>query len=277
VGVVSGDDARFLGDEAELFEEFGRELVRRIRARVNTSPELIEDACAFAWLQFMLYPPDRQRAWRAWLTTTAEREAWRLHRAEAGHVSLGVEGRGGDPADWLSPVDADGDRSDDHREAIEALEALASLPERRRRAKALHVAGLRYEEIAEELGVSRTRVDHLVKEANAALQEVRAHATGATAPRSERAARLQELEKDPPSWLQASIGRLRTSDGAQATLAWRRAALAIDDYRRLRGGVDLPSGSLDERPAEPRAARAFDLARRALERVHEIRGRGVER
>jgi hypothetical protein len=87
VGVVSGEDARFLGDEDELYEQFGGELVRRIRARVNTSPELIEDACV-AWMQFMLFPPDRERAWRAWLITTAEREAWRLHGAEAGHVSL---------------------------------------------------------------------------------------------------------------------------------------------------------------------------------------------
>jgi DNA-directed RNA polymerase specialized sigma24 family protein len=76
---MSDADPRLRGDEAQLYEQFNRELVRKVRAR-STRPELIEDACSFDWVQFMRFAPDRERSWRAWLLTTAEREAWWLHR-----------------------------------------------------------------------------------------------------------------------------------------------------------------------------------------------------
>jgi hypothetical protein len=51
---------------------------------------------------------------------------------------------------------------------------------------------------------------------------------------SPRAARLRELEDEPPAWLTQAIGwppgRNKSSSGA--VLAWRRVALVIDDYRR---------------------------------------------
>ena len=71
---------RLRGDEADLFLAFNRRLVRTTQFRGNTSPDTADDACAFAWIQFMRHQPDRNRHWRAWLFTTAEREAWRLHR-----------------------------------------------------------------------------------------------------------------------------------------------------------------------------------------------------
>jgi len=46
---------------------------------VNTSPDIVDDACNFAWMEFMRCQPDRDRNWRSWLVTTAQREAWRLH------------------------------------------------------------------------------------------------------------------------------------------------------------------------------------------------------
>ena len=39
----------------------------------------------------MRVQPDRERNWRAWLITTAEREAWRLRREEAKTLSFEFE------------------------------------------------------------------------------------------------------------------------------------------------------------------------------------------
>jgi DNA-directed RNA polymerase specialized sigma24 family protein len=63
-----------------------------VRSKVCTTPEMIDDACARAWMEFVRCQPDRDRPWRAWLVTTAEREAWRLHRAEVLHAELGIHG-----------------------------------------------------------------------------------------------------------------------------------------------------------------------------------------
>src|SRR3954468_17695868 len=69
------------GDEAELFEAFSHELIRSVAgAVIKTTPQVIEDACAFAWAQFMERQPDRDQNWKGWLFRTAQREAWRLQR-----------------------------------------------------------------------------------------------------------------------------------------------------------------------------------------------------
>jgi hypothetical protein len=49
------------GDETELYEQFNRRLMLKVAGLVNTSPDIIEDACAFAWVQFMRYQPSRER------------------------------------------------------------------------------------------------------------------------------------------------------------------------------------------------------------------------
>jgi DNA-directed RNA polymerase specialized sigma24 family protein len=49
---------------------------------VNTTPEVIEDACGVAWAQFMAHQPDRTRNWKGWLFRTAQHEAWRLDRQQ---------------------------------------------------------------------------------------------------------------------------------------------------------------------------------------------------
>jgi DNA-directed RNA polymerase specialized sigma24 family protein len=89
---------RLRGDEADLFLAYNDELVRTVRGCVVGHPADIEDACAFAWVQFMRYQPDRDRHWRGWLVRTAQREAWRLtaRRPEVPFVSY----------DALEPGDA---------------------------------------------------------------------------------------------------------------------------------------------------------------------------
>src|SRR5687767_13292612 len=81
--------------------------------------------------------------------------------------------------------------------------------------------------------------------------------------------RLRELESKPPAWLRAAIGRPPGQNvSAEALLCWRRAALAVDDYRRDHG-AHLGEEPIGPRPGDPRAARAYDLADRAITRARE--------
>ena len=73
---------RLRGDELDLYGEFHAELWRTIRATVRAPIETIDDACSFAWMQFLRYQPDRDASWQGWLVTTAQREAWRLNAIE---------------------------------------------------------------------------------------------------------------------------------------------------------------------------------------------------
>src|SRR5688500_10716447 len=86
-----GGRAPLRGDEAELFRDYNRQFVRTLQSRTNAPREIVDDACAFASQQFMRRQPDRDRNWRAWILTTAEREAWRLRQIEASHYSLLVD------------------------------------------------------------------------------------------------------------------------------------------------------------------------------------------
>ena len=139
--------------------------------------------------------------------------------------------------------------------------------------KALHVTGFKYEEIGERLGLSYTRVNRLVTEANAAIRRERERVAPTerldAPPRGDR---LQDLESDPPDWLRAAIGRAPGHFAASSAVrAWRQAALALDDYRREHGAHLRLDEPLGRRPQNPRAARSYDLAHRAMERAREAR------
>jgi hypothetical protein len=104
-----------------------------------------------------------------------------------------------------------------------------------------------------------------------ALQEIDA-AEVATPPRAER---LHELEASPPDWLLHEIGRPPRSRGgrqgfATRLLDWRRAALSIDDYRKLTG-FDSQVGALGIRPREEVFAEAYDAAVHTVEIVNRER------
>jgi RNA polymerase sigma factor (sigma-70 family) len=258
---------RQLGDEAELFRQYDRLFRRTVQRLVNTSPDIVDDACNFAWTEFVRYQPDRNANWRSWLVTVAQREAWRLDGKERGHIGLEVGGESSlvhEPADARDVVSL-------RSELRFALEVLATVPARRREVKAMHVTGLKYEEIQHRFGLSYTQVNRLMTEANQAIQKERQRVTPRRDGMPARAARLQELEEKPPKWLTRAIGRPPGKHvPAQIVLPWRRAALAIDDYRREHG-VHVADDALGARPTEPRAARAFDLADRARTRAREAR------
>jgi hypothetical protein len=219
-------------------------------------------------MEFIRCQPDRDGNWRAWLVTTAQREAWKLDGKERGHVGFDVEGLSeGLVREAADPRDVVGIRS----ELRFALDIFATVPERRREVKALAVRGFKYEEIQATLGLTYTRVNRLMTEANTTIQKERHRAELADAQGAPRARRLGELEASPPKWLRAAIGPPPSKHASvDATLNWRRAALAIDDYRREHG-AHLKEQPLGTRPSEPRAARAYDVADRAITRAREAR------
>ena len=149
------------------------------------------------------------------------------------------------------------------------MTAFGEVPERRRDIKALQVTGFSYQEIARMRGMSYSRVNRLIAEANQVIREEQGRENVGRTHASPRAARLEQLEDKPPPWLQGAIGRRPAVTGdPRALLAWRRAALAIDDYRRVHER-DLGDDALGRRPQEADAAPTFDLADSAIGRARE--------
>src|SRR3954451_15418499 len=69
------------GDEAELFRTYNATLMQDVaRSVIVVDPAVVEDACSFAWAQFMVHQPERTDNWHGWLFRAAQREAWRLER-----------------------------------------------------------------------------------------------------------------------------------------------------------------------------------------------------
>lgn len=68
---VGGRRPELAGDEAELFREFTSRLVRTVQRRTASPREIVDDARASAWQEFLRSQPDRGRNWRAWSIMTA--------------------------------------------------------------------------------------------------------------------------------------------------------------------------------------------------------------
>jgi RNA polymerase sigma factor (sigma-70 family) len=158
------------GDEAALYAQHSDRLLRQVRAAVNTSDAIVEDACAAAWAILLRRQPDRTPTLGAWLRIVAIREAIRMDRRARSAVSMDVLA--------ATPMHADGDTAGVTREALppthsddavivarDALRELAQLPPRQRRLFALHVAGYSYQEIAQLTGDSLRTVDRQLRRA----------------------------------------------------------------------------------------------------------------
>jgi DNA-directed RNA polymerase specialized sigma24 family protein len=138
------------GDEADLFQRHHDSLLRSVRRAVNAADAIIEDACSFAWMQLLRCQPERTPTLFGWLRTVAVHEAYRLLRAEGREdqiEAVGSTSPSGSNEDWEAMV-GHAHELDDAIEARQALEALAALPELRRRYLSLFIAGHSYEEIA---------------------------------------------------------------------------------------------------------------------------------
>src|SRR4051794_41130183 len=65
-------------DEADLYLEHNHVLLKQLTRNVSGPiPQDIEDAAAYAWIQFLRHQPDRDREWQGWLYRTAQHETWR--------------------------------------------------------------------------------------------------------------------------------------------------------------------------------------------------------
>ena len=107
---------RLLGDEAELFASYSQRLRRIVQRLVNTSPDIVDDACNYAWMEFHRHQPDRDGSWKAWLVTTAQREAWKLDDKERSHTGFDVADDGltrepADPRDVVAVAQSSGSPS----------------------------------------------------------------------------------------------------------------------------------------------------------------------
>src|SRR5215213_2654307 len=262
------------GDETQLFLEYGPELDRSVSRLVHTTRTNVEDACGFAWMQFVRHQPDRDRHWRGWLVQVARREAVRLdeidRRAPARIASDSRSSGVHDLADPRADIEP-------RIELHEALEALKALRPRLRRIAFFRGVGLSYDEIGQLTGDSRTRVGQLVGRANEALWTAAEQRQQRETPAPPRVARLRELEQDPPSWLTSAIGRPPTGRDTAVThvLLWRRAAVALDDYRHRRR--EVAATALESPPDDPRLASMHAVAWRAVQRYRDELGRGRDR
>ena len=77
------------GDEHELFERYSERLRRATKFAINTSPEIVDDACAFAWMLLVSNQPRRETVW-GWLRTVARNRALELDRLAQSQASAEV-------------------------------------------------------------------------------------------------------------------------------------------------------------------------------------------
>jgi DNA-directed RNA polymerase specialized sigma24 family protein len=184
------------GDEAELFRAFNPDLVQQVAGSVRVStPQVIEDACAFAWAQFIEHQPDRNRNWQGWLFRVAQRETWRLER-EAGDP-MPIRDVEYEPGAWV-PVDPH-DRYALQDGVDDAFSVLARLSPRLQQIAMLRALGLRHTEISEITGDTPLRVSQLSSRANIEIYEVlaeRSHTVEHASPRAERLWSSSAMSRD---------------------------------------------------------------------------------
>ena len=157
------------GDEGELYRHHHSDLHRAVARAVNAPRELIEDACQNAWTIMLRAQPVRASIF-GWLYVVATREAFRLCEGDRRHVHLDAML----PDGSCDVVIADPVSLEEILEAREALEMLASLPDRQRADLVLLVAGFSYVEIAElTRGRTYTNVNKHIAKARARVRLAR--------------------------------------------------------------------------------------------------------
>jgi RNA polymerase sigma factor (sigma-70 family) len=166
VSATTAPAAPLQGDEDALFRHHHQRLIKVVRGLVHAASEDIEDACAFAWTQFLRYQPDREMTF-PWLAKVAMREAWRLCKRRRRDARLEDM-----PADSCRALA--GDTLDEAVAAREALRILASLPERQRRYLTLKVSGYSYVEIQAVAGATYTNVNKHLYRARTSVRAARA-------------------------------------------------------------------------------------------------------
>ncbi len=158
------------GDEDELYRRYDPALHRVVARRVRAPREVIDDACQTTWVILLRRQPERYMLF-PWLCSVAIHEAYRLSASE--RRSARLEDIATESGDWQD-LFVDPRRLDDEIEALEALRALASLPERQRDDLALKVGGHSYAEIrARTPGRTATNVNKSLVKAHRRIRQAR--------------------------------------------------------------------------------------------------------
>jgi RNA polymerase sigma factor (sigma-70 family) len=227
-----GDTPPLQGDEEQFFRQHSDKLRRSVGRSVNTSEANIDDACAFAWMQFFRHQPSRDTAYK-WLWKVAWREAIRYDRR-----SRAMD----DPGEVIQRLNDPRDAIADREAMIDARARLSVLDDRERFGVLMHAAGYTYEEAAERLGISPSRLNQVLVRARAHLRETEDEMRLQLPGSHPRAKLLAELLRQPPAFLHAALGRPPTKGRdrawAERRREWGRIALSIVDYRIEHGITD---------------------------------------
>ena len=266
---------------AVLTEDVER-LASRMLAR-GASPKTVRNVMTFLHSVFGLAVrkgwvpsnPVQDAARQGWLFRTAQREAWRLTAIRRSELRLRSEV----PDRGLTDPDRSADparRLEQRQQFEEAIFELKQIPKPMQAVVLVASQVRRHRDVGEILDIPETRVGYLLASASAALGEAAERRAERERPvASPRAARLRELEDAPPDWLVESVGRppARGKNASASILAWRRAALAIDDYRHDHAWTS-PYEGLGPKPTDNLIARrAHERAQLAIERVSVERAR----
>lgn len=270
------------GDESELYRELAPVLARRVHRLMRTGDEqLVGEACSRAWEIFIARQAAGTEVTRdsvlAWLTVVSKHEAYRIARSRHEQFDTATGLAGGRQV-------ADIDRIGLWLEVDDALATVRELPPRMRELLGDRVRGLSYEEIAASRAHAHTSVNRSLARTRAQLAQIRAardsdeHGRPRSAPPLAR--RLDELEREPPAYLNAALGPpppAGVKHGHAARYAWRRAALLIERYRHEHQITD-PARPLGQRPADREARREYEAVEDSVERARlriPLRARGV--
>jgi DNA-directed RNA polymerase specialized sigma24 family protein len=164
---------------AALYADHHETLRRAVHARsAGLSPSVVEDACAFAWLQLLTHehidvdPPHAGPL--AWLTTTATREAWRMKRTERRATPLEHDVLDAAGVDRGHTGASAGDVAEQHLR----LDLIEQIPERPRRFLLRLALGYSYDEIGAIEGACYTTVNKQIVRAKRLLREFEAEPRG---------------------------------------------------------------------------------------------------
>jgi RNA polymerase sigma factor (sigma-70 family) len=153
------------GDLAQLYIALAGQVERTVRKGVEMPDGMVEDACQFAWSQFVSHCCQIQRdAALSWLTTTALREAFKLRRRADRDLSLDAlcEGLG----DAVMPTVVE---VEELLEARDRLQDVRRLSRRQQRLLWLQAIGLSYTEMATHEGCTKRTVQRQLLRARGAV------------------------------------------------------------------------------------------------------------
>ena len=127
------------------------------------------------------------------------------------------------------------------------MDELRKLPESMQRVVLVRSQMHKQQDVADVLGISRSRVNHVLATVSLRVNELAEQRNVGPPVASPRAARLRELEDEPPEWLRKAIGR-----PVPQPQQWRRApgvAPGGPGDRRLSPRVRLVCGKRRARSA----------------------------